>query len=235
MTLRIKLENSDDIKTVVKMMATMQEEFVLNATPEGLHAKAMDPSHVAMINLDWPKESFAEYECPEEINLQIQSADLKKIVERADKSAELVITHLDDWLDLQFSDNKKYKIRLINTNDNDSPIPKIEYTAMLTLSANALDKIVGDIEVISDYLHIRIDESGQHYTGKSDSGDAEIDKNDEATGAGFGTYSLEYIKPIIKAAKDEIKCELADGKPLRLEIPLGTGRMHFYLAPRVDN
>ena len=54
-----------------------------------------------------------------------------------------------------------------------------------------------------------------------------------------GTYSLEYLNPIVKAmgsTSDSIICEFSSGKPLRIEFKVSNiGRIHFYLAPRVES
>ena len=54
-----------------------------------------------------------------------------------------------------------------------------------------------------------------------------------------GTYSLEYLDPIVKAVggtADSIICEFSSEKPLRIEFKVtNIGRIHFYLAPRVES
>ena len=54
-----------------------------------------------------------------------------------------------------------------------------------------------------------------------------------------GTYSLEYLNPVVKAVGSNagfIKCEFSSAKPLRIEFKVANiGRIHFYLAPRVES
>ena len=54
-----------------------------------------------------------------------------------------------------------------------------------------------------------------------------------------GTYSLEYLNPIVKAvgtSVETITCEFSTEKPLRIEFKVANiGRIHFYLAPRVES
>ena len=63
----------------------------------------------------------------------------------------------------------------------------------------------------------------------------EISSKDDST----GTYSLEYLNPIVKAvgaATGTIICEFSSAKPLRIEFKVANmGRIHFYLAPRVES
>ena len=85
------------------------------------------------------------------------------------------------------------------------------------------------------------------FFGKGDSGEAvinlekdteelqEISVNQESV----GTYSLEYLNPIVKAVggtAGSIICEISTEKPLRIEFKVtNIGRIHFYLAPRVQS
>ena len=54
-----------------------------------------------------------------------------------------------------------------------------------------------------------------------------------------GTYSLEYLTPVVKAVGSTagtVTCEFSSAKPLRVEFKVANiGRIHFYLAPRVES
>jgi proliferating cell nuclear antigen len=150
-------------------------------------------------------------------------------------------------LHVSIGKNKKYKMRLIESSASDTPLPKISYDSKIALSSARFDKILGDIEVVSDYLSIKTTSKNVEFFGKGDSGEAtinlekdteelqEISVNQESV----GTYSLEYLNPIVKAVggtADSITCEISTEKPLRIEFKVtNIGRIHFYLAPRVQS
>ena len=52
--------------------------------------------------------------------------------------------------------NKKYKMRLIESSATDTPLPKIPYDSKISLSSSKFDKILGDVQVVSDYLTIQL-------------------------------------------------------------------------------
>ena len=143
--------------------------------------------------------------------------------------------------------NKKYKIRLIESSASDTPLPKIPYDAKIELSSTAFDKILGDVQVVSDYLTMIATESKAEFSGKGDSGEVviELQKGIEdvqdlsVKQESTGTYSLEYLTPVVKAVgttTGSITCEYSSAKPLRIEFKVGNiGRIHFYLAPRVES
>ena len=143
--------------------------------------------------------------------------------------------------------NKKYKMRLIESSDSDTPIPKIPYDSKIGLTSTTFDKILGDIEVVSDYLSIKATPSSVEFSGRGDSGEA-IEKFDKGmeeleeisvAQESASTYSLEYLNPIVKAvgtSVETITCEFSTEKPLRIEFKVANiGRIHFYLAPRVES
>ena len=85
------------------------------------------------------------------------------------------------------------------------------------------------------------------FSGKGDSGEVVIDLDSEAKDIeeifseedSVGTYSLEYLNPVVKAVGTTaslITCEFSSAKPLRIEFKVANiGRIHFYLAPRVES
>ena len=138
-------------------------------------------------------------------------------------------------------------MRLIESSASDTPLPKIPYDSKISLTSSIFDKILGDVQVVSDYLTINSIESQAEFSGKGDSGEVNIvleESKDELTelevkAASSGTYSLEYLNPIVKAVGttvETVTCEFSSAKPLRIEFKVANlGRIHFYLAPRVES
>ena len=126
-------------------------------------------------------------------------------------------------------------------------LPKIPYNSKIILSSSKFDKILGDVQVVSDYLTINTSDSNANFSGKGDSGEVTIDleKDDDnieeitSQEDSTGTYSLEYLNPVVKAVGSTagfITCEFSSAKPLRIEFKVANiGRIHFYLAPRVES
>ena len=121
------------------------------------------------------------------------------------------------------------------------------YDSKITLSSSTFDKILGDVQVVSDYLTIHSLDTKAEFSGKGDSGEVNInlEKNKDelieisVKDENKATYSLEYLNPIIKAVGstvDTVTCEYSDAKPLRVEFKMANiGRIHFFLAPRVES
>ncbi len=243
-----KTSGSDDLKAIISAISTLVEEATFVANAEGITFRGMDPSHVALIDISWPNSAFEKYECDSDIKFGVRIDEFSKLIKRAEKkdSIEISISE-DNMLLVTIGKNKKYKMRLIESSATDTPLPKIPYDAKIELSTTAFDKVLGDVQVVSDYLTIQASESTSEFSGKGDSGEVVInlEKDNEdiqdisVKEDSTGTYSLEYLNPVVKAVgttAGTITCEFSSAKPLRIEFKVANiGRIHFYLAPRVES
>ena len=243
-----KTTGSDEWKAVISAVSTLVEEATFEATIEGISFRGMDPSHVALIDISWPNSAFEKYDCDSDIKFGVRIDEFSKLIKRAEKSDSIEINISEDnMLHVSIGKNKKYKMRLIESSASETPLPKIPYDSKIGLSSSIFDKILGDIEVVSDYLSIKATPNTVEFSGKGDTGEAsqeygkdiqgleEISVSQEST----GTYSLEYLNPIVKAiggTSGSISLEFSSSKPLRIEFKVANiGRIHFYLAPRVES
>lgn len=248
MVFSAKTNGSDDLKAIISAISTLVEEATFVSNAEGITFRGMDPSHVALIDISWPNSAFEKYECDSDIKFGVRVDEFSKLIKRAEKkdSIELSISE-DNLLLVTIGKNKKYKMRLIESSASDTPLPKISYDAKIVLTSSAFDKILGDVQVVSDYLTITATPSKAEFSGKGDSGEVVIDLEkgmEELTDISVeqdstGTYSLEYLNPIVKAvgtSAGTVTCEYSTAKPLRIEFKVANiGRIHFYLAPRVES
>ncbi|HXG14284.1 MAG TPA: proliferating cell nuclear antigen (pcna) [Candidatus Nitrosotenuis sp.] len=242
-----KTSGSDEWKAILSAISTLVEEATFEATTEGITFRGMDPSHVALIDISWPNSAFEKYESDGDIKFGVRIDEFSKLIKRADKTESIEISITDNMLLISIGKNKQYKMRLIESSATDTPLPKIPYDAKIELATVLFDKILGDVQVVSDYLTIKTTESKAEFSGKGDSGEVLISlqkQQDELTDISVkeestGTYSLEYLNPIVKAvgtASGSIICEYSSAKPLRIEFKVANmGRIHFYLAPRVES
>ena len=243
-----KTNTSDEWKAIISAISTLVEEATFEATVEGISFRGMDPSHVALIDINWPNTAFERYECDGDIKFGVRIDEFSKLIKRADKkdSIEISISE-ENMLLVTVGKNKKYKIRLIESSATDTPLPKIPYDSKIILTSSKFDKILGDVQVVSDYLTINTSDSKGNFSGKGDSGEVIIDLDKDADDIeeissksdSEGTYSLEYLNPVVKAVGSNagfITCEFSSAKPLRIEFKVANiGRIHFYLAPRVES
>ena len=247
MVFSAKTSGSDEWKAILSAISTLVEEATFEATAEGISFRGMDPSHVALIDISWPNSAFEKYECDGDIKFGVRIDEFSKLIKRSDKLEAIEISLSDNMLLISIGKNKQYKMRLIESSATDTPLPKIPYDTRISLVTGLFDKILGDVQVVSDYLTVKTNATKSEFSGKGDSGEvlislqkqqdelSEISVKEES----IGTYSLEYLNPIVKAvgtASGSIVCEYSSAKPLRIEFKVANmGRIHFYLAPRVES
>ena len=248
MVFSAKTSGSDDLKAIISAISTLVEEATFVSSAEGITFRGMDPSHVALIDISWPNSAFEKYECDSDTKFGVRIDEFSKLIKRANKQDGIQISISENnMLLVTIGKNKKYKMRLIESSASDTPLPKIPYDAKISLTSSAFDKILGDVQVVSDYLTIKTSNSKAEFSGKGDSGEVviELEKDmDEiseisAKEESVGTYSLEYLNPVVKAVgttAGNVTCEYSGAKPLRIEFKVANiGRIHFYLAPRVES
>ncbi len=248
MVFSAKTKGSDDLKAIISAISTLVEEATFVSNAEGITFRGMDPSHVALIDISWPNSAFEKYQCDSDTKFGVRIDEFSKLIKRADKQDSFQISISEDnMLLVTIGNNKKYKMRLIESSASDTPLPKISYDAKIELTSNTFDKILGDVQVVSDYLTIKASNSKAVFSGKGDSGEVAIDlekgteeiTNISAKQESIGTYSLEYLNPVVKAVgttAGTVTCEYSSAKPLRIEFKVANiGRIHFYLAPRVES
>ncbi|MDQ2685468.1 MAG: proliferating cell nuclear antigen (pcna) [Thermoproteota archaeon] len=245
-----KTKSPEEWKIINSAISTLVDEATFEATSEGISFRGMDPSHVALIDIFWPNTAFDSYECDTELKFGVRISEFSKLIKRTDKKDELEVSISDqDVLRIKTSGSYKreYKMRLIESSSGSTPLPKLSFNSKLVLSLPSFDKILSDIEVVSEYVEIESHPEKIEFVGKSDTGEAvvimeqnsegleEIDVKEESK----ATYSLDYLLKIVKSVSSvglAAAIEYSTKMPIRLEFRIANiGRIHFYLAPRVQD
>jgi proliferating cell nuclear antigen len=246
-----KTASSVEWKAIAAAVKTLVEEATFEANSEGLTFRAMDPSHVALVDLALPNSSFSSYECDKPFKFSVRVEDLVKLIGRSDaKDSVEISSGEDDSISVKLSNGYKreFTIHLIESTAASAPLPKLEFDAKATLTKTILEKVLGDVSVVSDQVTIQASKDKLTFSGKSDVGKAEInlamndaDVLDFKVGAeSKATYSIEYISSILRAlggVADTVEAEYSTKKPIKLNFALNSqgARLQFFLAPRVTD
>ncbi|MEM3451527.1 MAG: proliferating cell nuclear antigen (pcna) [Nitrososphaerales archaeon] len=242
-----KTSTPEEWKIVSSAISTLIEEATFEATPEGISFRAMDPSHIALIDLLWPKSAFEKYECDKPFKFSIKIDDFIKLIKRADAKDSIEITTSDEMLILRIFNNYKreFSLHLIESTYGPTPLPKLSFNVRAIVNERTFERILNDVSAISDHITIEASKDRLIFSGKSDIGSGsiilertiqdllELDVKEDSK----ATYSIEYILKIIKnTASDTVLLEYSTKMPMRLELKLSDlgGRLHFYLAPRIE-
>ena len=205
-----KTRSTEEWKVVTSAISTLVDEATFEANVEGISFRGMDPSHVALIDIHWPNSTFESFECDSAIKFGVRIDELLKVIRRGDKKDSVEISLGDDSTLLIKMFNgylREYKMRLIESSASATPLPKLSFNTKVVLVAGSFDRILSDINIVSEYLSIKSESSAVHFSGKGDSGEAEIILDPKSEGLeelivkeqSIATYSIDYLSKITKA------------------------------------
>lgn len=238
-----------DISQIIASLRTLLEDCTFSFSQEGLSIKAMDCSHVALIDIALPNANFEKWDVNNDAQIAFRLDDSMKMINLFEPNSLVRIGwNNDDNILNFFNKSESYKIRTIEPNKADTPLPRIPFDSRIKfdqeITLGDFIKQLRKIETVSDYITFETSHNWFVLSGKGDSGEAHIknergqvsiDKRDRDDNT---TYSLEYLLPFLKTLQKDRTIELAysTAKPLMIRVNLGgSARMDFYLAPRVEN
>jgi proliferating cell nuclear antigen len=241
--------SNNHLRAVVEAIKPIVDEAVFTANGEGITFRAMDASHVSLLDISWKRDGFIDYECNEgEITFGVRIDELLKLLRRIDREQQVEISIADGEMQLTASEGKRtrnYKLRLLDASKAETPVPKLSFNTRVTMFYDALVDALKDIDVISSIVEIYTNESMIKFYGKGDAGDAEVVYwQDENTNIEMfnevkeskTAYSLEYLLQMLNAVDaDNVILEYSSKMPLRLQFLLPFRcDMQYYLAPRAE-
>lgn len=234
---------------IVDALATMIDVATFKVAPTGLSLKAMDPSHVAMVDLQLSKGAFSDYKCDKELPIRINLTDLNRFMKRgaANDSLELSLDQQTNKLKIKFEKGKSHRtfsLGLITEDEEEeSPTPTIEFNAKFSLGTDELQRAIKDAQIVGDYITFSISEEVLTLEASGDSGDVtinfeELKDKQIKKGKQSAIYSLEYLADIIKAGSvsDSVEIEFSSEMPIQFSFPIENemGKIKYFLAPRVE-
>ena len=77
---RAQMNEASTLKKIVESIKDIVTNVNIDAGPNGISMQAMDPSHVALVNLSLKAEGFTDYRADKTFPLGIKLANLNKIL-----------------------------------------------------------------------------------------------------------------------------------------------------------
>ena len=251
-------------RNLIGAISSLIEEADFNATPEGIKLRSMDPSHIAMVDFEWPKSAFDIYECNTATKLRLSVSNLLKLLKRtrSDESVEIVYDDSNKKLNITLKNKivRKFITPTLEPSTEEVPTPKVPFNARVKITAVSLRDIIDDAQSISD--NVKLEVSPEKFTvratGELSSAIIEMDKGSDAileldlrqeidpkTGKPVGsptparaTYNLNYFGEIIRAgsgASEVTSLEFSTNMPIKVEFEMPQqGKLLYYLAPRIE-
>jgi len=233
---------------LVSSISKVIEEAVLVIHPErGLRLRALDPSHVVLIDMNFPPESFDLFEVEYETDIGVNLEDLAKVLRRATKDDRLKLTVERQQLNviLKGRGERIFGLPVLDIKPEEVPEPELDFKASATLSSNVYADTLKDIKLVGEIVSFEASPEYLKVYSGSEIGEAEVlytFESDEllsleAEETQKSTYSLEYFTDLSSAAKvaEKITIQFSSNMPILVkhEIPYGA-LFSFLVAPRVE-
>ena len=82
---KAKIGEAKFLKDMMGAISILVDEATFDLSPEGIKLRAMDPSRVAMVDFEWPKNVFDEYSCNETMKMCVNISEMLKFLRRTGK------------------------------------------------------------------------------------------------------------------------------------------------------
>jgi len=211
---------SEVLKGIIDVTSPLVNEAKFNITPKGITLRAVDPAHVAMVNLHIDNKAFEEYKA-DEMELGIDMDKLGGIM-------------------------RLRKMGLIDTAGMPDPkMPNLKLPAKVVLKASELTQGVRASEAVSDHLALTVNTNNFELFAEGDTDtvnlklpkDLLVDLN--VTSKCRSLFSIDYFSNMIKPVKgeDPITIHIGNDNPIRVEFDIAESKGHvtYLLAPRIES
>ncbi len=238
--LRLKMEI---IREVVEVVSTLESEVKLTISKDGLEAKAVDPSHVAMLVLKLHKAVFEEF-TGESTELGVDVEKLKEVL-RLSKPGDIIDFQFDGKNRLVASLGRVTRQMAVvdPAGITDPKVPNVSPPATVTVKTEELRQGIRGSESFTDHVTLTLDPEGftMHSEGETDQLDLRIAKENltklEVKEAVKSMYPLDFFSAMVKSiSAEETTLHVGNEYPLKVEFAMSSGRGEgrYLLAPRVE-
>jgi proliferating cell nuclear antigen len=247
---KLKVADAKLLRDMITSISILVDEATFKLDPEGVKLRAMDPSRVAMVDFEWPKTVFEEYQCDTPTKMCINITELLKLLKRAGKGEVLELSLDEKTGKLQVKISGKYSrnftMPTLEASEEEVPTPKLSFNVKVKATTSGLSQAIEDAQLVSDHVKIEADAEKLVLNAAGDLMGAEISLQKgtdtildlEAKEPSKATFSLSYLSEIIKAASatsDIGTLEFSSDMPIKLDFQQAKeGKLTFYLAPRIE-
>lgn len=237
---------SEVLKEVVDVVSTLVDEAKFNAGKDGITVKAVDPAHVAMVDLFLGKDAFEEYQA-EDQELGIDIDKMKEVLKLARAGETISMDYDEDKNRLVMNvGNVTRKMALVDTAGMSDPkVPNLNLPVKLSLRAEELRQGIRASESVSDHVALISTPEGFEMVseGDTDSVNLKLPKDLleslECKEKARSLFPLDYFSSMVKAigATSVVTMYLGTDYPVKMEFPISDekGHVSYLLAPRIES
>lgn len=234
------------LRDLVEIVQTIVDEVKINADKDGLSLKAVDPAHVAMVDLHLDTKAFADYKA-EDTELGVTLNKIDQFLKLSSPSDMITLEHEDDDNRLVLKvNNITQKMPLLDTAGMTDPsVPQLDLPINVKLLGKHLQTGVKASQNIADHIAISAGPDGFEIFSEEDEDSVRLAlskdevENIDASESVRSLFALDYFSNMIKsvASNTIVELELGRDYPIKVkfEFAQGNGKVMFLLAPRIES
>jgi proliferating cell nuclear antigen len=242
---------ADNLKEFIGTVGSLVDEAKLNVNEDGMQIKAVDPSHVAMIEANLIKSAFDSYET-DVAEMGIDVDKFKTVLAVAGKE-DMVNLEKDDKLNRLVVNigNLTRAMPLLDTSGMPDPkVPSLDLPAFVSVSVEEISQGLKASKSVSDHIALSTTKDSFRLICEGDNqnrvdltlGKEQLEKlvsPEETT----SLFSLEYFALMVNSLPPDriLHINLGTDLPVKVDADLAIedltgaqGNVKFLLAPRID-
>ncbi len=242
---------ADNLKEFIGTVGSLVDEAKLNVNEDGMQIKAVDPSHVAMIEANLIKSAFDSYEA-DVAEMGIDVDKFKTVLTVAGKE-DMVSLEKDDKLNrlVVKIGNLTRAMPLLDTSGMPDPkVPSLDLPAFVSVSVEEISQGLKASKSVSDHIALSTTKDSFRLVCEGDNqnrvdltlGKEQLEKlvsPEETT----SLFSLEYFALMVNSLPPDriLHINLGTDLPVKVDADLAIedltgaqGNVKFLLAPRID-
>ena len=237
---------SEVLKGIIDVTSPLVNEVKFNVTKDGISLRAVDPAHVAMVDLSVGKDAFDHFEA-EDVELGVDMDKFSGIMRLSGSGDTITLDHDEKENKLVVTiGNLVRKMALIDTAGMPDPkMPNLDLPGKVVVKASELTQGVRASESVSDHLALTMNKQSFELYAEGDTDTVNLtlskDMVEELTASGTykSLFSIDYFSNMIKPVKanDTLTIFLGNDNPTRVEFDIADSKGHvtYLLAPRIES
>ena len=228
------------------VVSTLVDEAKFNISEDGISLRAVDPAHVAMIDMSLKSSAFENYKASEN-ELGIDITKMLDVLKLAKPSDIITINHDEEKnrLILKIA-NITRSMSLVDTTGMVEPkVPNLSLPVKVVVSTSELSQGIKASEAISDHISLSATTDGFELASEGDTDAVKLNLPKELLDEleckenVKSLFSLDYFSNMVKSAQSSstITMNLGTDFPVKIEFPIATdnGQVNYLLAPRIES